>query len=181
MAGAEKSSPVVKHDFRWLGANLRLVYYGMVSVREIILGLFFFIFGMVVGTKMVKDKFDAIDSVNWIKVNGEIITAKLTPTRNQRMRADFYYVYVVNQKKIVNSRMTFSSSVSASQMLEKYPLFSTVPVYYDPADPEKSVVEPGFNGTWFDCLIPFALALYGFYLLLWNYKKYRQVEAEPAM
>jgi hypothetical protein len=148
----------------------------MVSVREIILGLFFSVLGMGFGIKMVEDKFDAIDSVNWIKVDGEIITAKLTPTRNQRMRADFYYVYVVNQKRIVNSRIGFGPSGEASKLMEKYPLFSIVPVYYDPTDPEKSVVEPGFNGTWFDCLIPFALALYGFYLLFLNYKKYGQVE-----
>ncbi len=152
------------------------------SVREIIIGLIFTIAGLLGCVGMIRENFDAINSVNWIRVEGEIITAKLTPPPGRgAVQAVFFYVYEVNQKKIVNSRMTFSSSASASQMLEKYPLFSTVPVYYDPADPEKSVVEPGFEGTWFDCLWPLLMSLLGAYVLFLNYKKYGQVEREPAI
>jgi hypothetical protein len=150
------------------------------SVREIIFGLIFMIAGSLACVGMIRENFDAINSVNWVKVDGEIITANLKHVRGG-YRADFFYAYEVNQKKIVNSRMTFSSSASASQMLEKYPLFSTVPVYYDPADPEKSVVEPGFEGTWFDCLWPLLMSLLGAYVLFLNYKKYGQVEREPAI
>lgn len=158
-----------------ISVTLKETQYKIMSIRETIFGLIFTIAGISIAIGMVRDNFDAISSVNWVRVDGEIITANLIRGSRGGYRADFFYVYSVNQKKIVNSRITFSRSVSATKMIEKYPLFSVINVYYDPDNPEKSVVEPGFDGSWFDCLIPLIMALLGGYVIFKNYKKCRHV------
>lgn len=150
----------------------------MVSVREILFGLFLTIASAIGGLSMIRDNFDAIESVKWTKHRGQIVTAEITRGGRGGYQAEFFYSYKVNQKSFVNSRIAYAGGdgklETATKLIEKYPLFSDIDVFVKPDDPEKAVVEPGFAGTWFDCLSPAIIFACGLFLLFSNYRKFKK-------
>ena len=69
--------------------------------------------------------------------------------------ADISYDYVVNDRTYVNGVVNFgavqtSDPSTARRVLKRYPVGLQVPVYYNPADPQEAVLEPGLQGgSWF--------------------------------
>lgn len=70
-------------------------------------------------------------------------------------RADISYDYVVNDRSYRNGVVNFGSlqtsdPSTARRVLKRYPVGLQVPVYYNPAEPQDAVLEPGLDGgSWF--------------------------------
>jgi hypothetical protein len=100
----------------------------------------------------------ARQSASWPTTAGEIAhsamlyqTDRTAGTGNTAAyRADVSYRYKVNGANYSSSQITladFSSTRTRAQgIVERYPDKSTVEVYYNPANPSESVLEPGSTG-----------------------------------
>jgi hypothetical protein len=121
-------------------------------------------------------------SASWAEVAGQITQSEM------KVRSDpdgttyaplVRYTYVVNGQPLVGDRISFglrgmsTSSRLAQAFTGRYPVGSTVTVYYDPAAPAGSVLERGVNKHSF---IPLAFglgfAVFGgwFALLFWLFQ-----------
>jgi hypothetical protein len=65
--------------------------------------------------------------------------------------ADVSYEFVVNDRKYKGDKVTISevstsSRSRAKKIVDRYPKRKKIPVFYDPSDPEKNVLEPGLSG-----------------------------------
>lgn len=99
--------------------------------------------------------------------------------------ADVSYDYVVNDRVYVNGVVNFGSvhtsdPSTARRVLKRYPVGLQVPVYYNPADPQDAVLEPGLDGgSWFLPIFGSVFLLVGvgiFFLLV----RMGQFMAEPV-
>lgn len=94
----------------------------------------------------------ARSSLKWPAVDGEILTseAAFDPFSGHR-RARMRYQYVVDGKPYTGSRVAFNESSifsvvsggTAAPLFQQYTAGQVVSVYYDPADPGRSVLLPG--------------------------------------
>ncbi len=92
-------------------------------------------------------------SESWPSVEGKITASKISesgPHDNRTLRAHVSYQYEVNENIHRSDRVDFNSAgMSSSQrgdiqeITRKYPVGRSVTVYYDPDDPNISVLEPG--------------------------------------
>lgn len=117
------------------------------------------IVGIVVIVVTLFDLYRAFACRSWSATQGvitlasaEIVSAyaqtrKLFSTKNQ---IDFYYDYTVNGEKHLGSRIFFGdtfislfSFLAAKGAIEKYKEGQAVTVYYNPSNPQNSVLEPG--------------------------------------
>lgn len=70
------------------------------------------------------------------------------------------YVYVVSGKAYRSNRRSFPMMSPTQQLLNKYPIDSTIPIYYDPDHPEQAVIYRGFeNGGIFTAIASSFIAL----------------------
>ena len=107
-------------------------------------------------------------SVSWPSVEGKISYARVESTRSdgkQKYRPAVKYNYVVNSKPYTGNRVTASDDLknnrgSAMDVLKNYPVGSVVPVYYDPADPVTSLLEPGIVKNVYLVLLVSAVCLF---------------------
>ncbi|MCB1138381.1 MAG: DUF3592 domain-containing protein [Leptospiraceae bacterium] len=109
---------------------------------------------------------DGLASKNWPSTEGTIIEARLEQVRNtggttsEKTIAHFFYEYSVNGEQYSSSRLNFFSisgdPVTAAKSHEPG---QAVVVYFDPENPDKSVLEPGLPGI-------FVWLAFGFGLLL---------------
>lgn len=94
-----------------------------------------------------------VDSSNWSTTTGKITSSSISdligsPAFNAvGWHFMIKYEYKVNDKSYISDRVNYSSTGSsniefAKSYVAKYPLGKSVLVYYDPAHPEKSVLEP---------------------------------------
>ena len=81
--------------------------------------------------------------------------------------ATIQYKYTVDGQEFVGDRRTFSNVRTSSvrnteKILERYPLGSSVDVFYDPDDPSSSVLEPGVGAaTYILLLVPIGFLVFG--------------------
>jgi hypothetical protein len=97
----------------------------------------------------------ARQSLSWPSTEGEIAHSAVLLQRDSsasettvvNYRADIVYRYKVNGRSYSSSKIALvdlaSSSGRAQALVERYPDQSTTEVYYNPADPAESVLEPG--------------------------------------
>jgi hypothetical protein len=103
----------------------------------------------------------AVESSRWASVNGEIVSSDIVRVPNPGQRgittgAEIQYTYSVADQVHTGTRLRFmdyaSSDDSASQARLDFPQGATVSVYYDPEQPDVSVLRPGLH--WFAVLLP---------------------------
>jgi len=92
-------------------------------------------------------------SHNWQTVQGQITTSKAIPCSRKYHRfgsqASIVYKYSVNGVSYSSNNITFALDSlttfcgNAEKIMTRYPLGKDVLVYYDPKNPEKSVLRPG--------------------------------------
>jgi len=81
--------------------------------------------------------------------------------------ATIQYKYTVDGQEFVGDRRTFSNVRTSSvrnteKILERYPLGSSVDVFYDPDDPSSSVLETGVGAaTYILLLVPIGFLVFG--------------------
>ncbi|HVW21819.1 MAG TPA: DUF3592 domain-containing protein [Opitutaceae bacterium] len=111
-------------------------------------------------------------SVRWPTATATILSSRVRASRGQRRtsyRPDIRYEYEVEGRAYPGSRVAFGGPWehdAAAQAVRRYPPGADVPVSYDPAEPARSVLEPGAGaGVWVNpgsgLLL---LALAGFFL-----------------
>ena len=137
-------------------------------------GLFFFGLFFTVGAGLaywgwtVLQKAQA--STTWPSVQGEILASDVNYWSDED--GDYYqpevtFEYTVADRRYEASRINFSSDTSyntnddAQAVTNRYPVGQTIPVYYDPTEPDTAVLEPGATAGSY-----LLLGIGGFFILL---------------
>ena len=86
-------------------------------------------------------------STSWPTVEGKIVKSEVVDGR-KTTRADIQFTYIVEGQSYRSFRVKFSQNLTtnykkANVLAERYLLGSSVTVYYDPADPNTAILEPG--------------------------------------
>lgn len=122
------------------------------------LGLFVLVFvgvGIYLILRSKRDKEKARQSLNWPATSGKVLAARMIESTSTdsdgdsstTYRAHVQYEYEVmgasytNDKVNVGMVVSTSSTKKAQETLARYPVGSTVKVYYDPNNPADSVLE----------------------------------------
>ena len=127
----------------------------------LLLPLLFIVAGGVMSFFGVRQLMRAQASTTWPTVTGVVMISELGKQMgNERdesttYSADISYDYVANDRSYVNGAISFDGVISsdpstARRLLKRYPVGKQVTVYYNPADPQDAVLEPGPTaGSWF--------------------------------
>lgn len=122
----------------------------------------------------IRNRNKAEASNTWSSVEGVITSAQIdedTDVDEDGFSSTTYtpqwqYQYTVNGNSYTGERISFGAVrgygrlKKAQEELDKYPVNSSVRVYYDPEIPEESVLVQGTGGTWL------GIFLGGFFILL---------------
>jgi hypothetical protein len=91
-------------------------------------------------------------SASWPSAQGQIVNSYVSHSTDSE-GGDSYspevtFEYTVNDQRYQDTRIKFgensySSNNRAQEVVNRYPIGQTVAVYYDPAEPETAVLEPG--------------------------------------
>ncbi|MBU0661133.1 DUF3592 domain-containing protein [Patescibacteria group bacterium] len=123
----------------------------------------------------------SIKSLNWEKSTAIIIKHDLSKyLRGRQYSLRIYYSYIVNGKEYINDQLGYPrikyTKLMADNKFQEYPLFTTVDVYYDSKDPNKSCLEPGGIDYFFIIMISFVSLLFfflGTFLIYHIFKHYK--------
>lgn len=114
----------------------------------------FFLIGATIAGFGVRTVFQARESGSWPSVQGIILSSKVTSQSDSdgtTYKPEVTYSYTVDGAKFTGNLIAYglkgsSSSRGFAQYYDsKYPEGSAVPVAYDPASPQTSVLEPGVS------------------------------------
>ena len=122
-------------------------------VKTMLLAGLFFVIGVIVLLWGITSSQSAFKSVNWPSVSGMVTDAHMSSSSDNdgtTYSAKISYSYQVNGQVYGGSRVSFgdvstSNSGDAQKVLARYPTGATVSVYYNPAAPSQTVLEPGFS------------------------------------
>jgi len=98
---------------------------------------------------------DARASASWPTIDGKVVKSEVTHSIDSdggdSYSPEITYVYIVNNEQLANKTIKFgensySSRKKAEGIAASYPVGKNVTVYYDPQQPDKSVLEPGVSG-----------------------------------
>ena len=138
--------------------------------------------GMIAFNMVALSMMKGWDSKSWSSTNGTIVSSKVktittrststsTTPRKKRTRyfPEIHYKYQVDGKEYSGDRLAFGFSnrpkEESKNIVERYPAGAHVPVYYDPDNPEESVLEPGVYAlNWLG--IVFGIGAIGFAYLI---------------
>lgn len=87
----------------------------------------------------------AVASESWPSVTGRVLSSAVRRSGRTR-RARVRYAYKVRGKELIGTRIRYLEQVTlewASTTASRYRAGTPVAVYYDPAEPRESVLEPG--------------------------------------
>jgi len=114
-------------------------------------------------------------SRSWPTASGTILDSSMEAHHNRDEDGDIkttygasiQYKYLVDGQEFQGNRRTFtnvrtSSVRNTEKILERYPLGSSVDVFYDPDDPSSSVLEPGVGaGTYILLAVAIGFFIFG--------------------
>ena len=104
----------------------------------VFMGAAFFVLG-------IKDHRLGKESVSWPSVQGTLTSESLS---NRKKRAKIFYQYEVNKVIYKNYRVNFQDDrASKKRIRDRYNPGDKLTVFYNPDDPEQSVLEPGATMT----------------------------------
>ena len=135
--------------------------------------LFPAIIAMATAVKMA----EAQRAAKWTRASGRIVRSELVKEERQGKPVKVpavEYEFTVGVHKYRGKRVSLAEVIAgpdAVGTVARYPVGTSVPVYYDPADPGKSVVDrdlpPFFRGIWvFVGVLTVAILAAGWYFLL---------------
>lgn len=105
-------------------------------------------------------------SESWPNVQGEVISER---HRLRKNRYSIFYAYEVDGVRYENSRVNFQNDkASKKEMVERYDKGARLPVYYDPQDPDESVLVPGAKASGLAIRIVAGLFCLGLGLFFWR-------------
>lgn len=93
-----------------------------------------------------------LESENWPTVEGTITVSRVRSyedsDQNTMYEADVEYDYIAKDRRLTGNRITAIAVANSSRrviedLIAPYPVGSAVTVYYDPDNPERSVLETG--------------------------------------
>ena len=127
----------------------------------VLLGIFFAVQGVLEWDRAAK-------SASWPTVAGTVTRSEVTSHRSSTKgrtttsyHAHIEFDYAVDGKALHGNRRTYkvmaSSQSAANEAVAAYPVGRSVTVSYDPQDPERAVLEPGWD--WSNA-IPIAVGLF---------------------
>jgi hypothetical protein len=133
----------------------------------IIVCLIFFGIGIGMLVKLAKHYGKLQQSKNWLSTNGKIISSDLDAQistdddgyQTTTYLAKVFFTYEVNGNSYESDRVNFDYGMRTSNvrkpqsLVEQYPTGSDVTVYYDPENPQQSVLEKRVNGTFTTILV----------------------------
>jgi len=133
----------------------------------IIVCLIFFGIGIGMLVKLAKHYGKLQQSKNWLSTNGKIISSDLDAQistdddgyQTTTYLAKVFFTYEVNGNSYESDRVNFDYGMRTSNVrkpqsvVEQYPTGSDVTVYYDPENPQQSVLEKRVNGTFTTILV----------------------------
>lgn len=138
--------------------------------------LLFLVVGLILLVIGARQLYQGEQSKAWPTVQGKIAVAELgkrvdrdsdNSTVSTTYSADISYDYIVDDVAYVNGDLHFGSvsssdPSSARRLLQRYPVGKVVTVYYNPAQPQQAVLEPGIAGvTWILPVIGLIFAVVG--------------------
>lgn len=93
----------------------------------------------------------SLQTADWVSTSGAIIESRIVPVaRRGPDEAALKYRYVVAGRPMLGDRigyMRFSTEAGARRLVDSLPVGAAVLVYYDPANPERSVLQRGGTTT----------------------------------
>lgn len=108
--------------------------------------IFLFVFGGVTALGGIKLINNARESLYWPKAEGIITQSFMDRDRHRRHYANIKYSFTVNGQKITGFQISAKEmNKSSEELLKEYPVGKKVTVYYDPDNPENSLLEPGYS------------------------------------
>ncbi len=133
----------------------------------IIVCLIFFGIGIGMLVKLAKHYGKLQQSKNWLSTNGKIISSDLDAQistdddgyQTTTYLAKVFFTYEVNGNSYESDHVNFDYGMRTSNVrkpqsvVEQYPTGSDVTVYYDPENPQQSVLEKRVNGTFTTILV----------------------------
>ena len=125
--------------------------------------------------KIGSDILKAQKSRSWPTASGTVLDSGMEANQSRDEDGDIkttygatiQYKYTVDGQEFVGDRRTFSNVRTSSvrnteKILERYPLGSSVDVFYDPDDPSSSVLESGVGAaTYILLLVPIGFLVFG--------------------
>ncbi|MCX8124995.1 MAG: DUF3592 domain-containing protein [Spirochaetes bacterium] len=116
--------------------------------------IFLFVFGAVltlVGIKLIQN---ARQSLYWPKAEGVITQSFMDWDRHRQQFANIKYTFTVNGEEITGFQISAKDmNKSNEDLLKEYPVGKKVIVYYDPENPENSLLEPGYSWQSYQALV----------------------------
>jgi hypothetical protein len=117
----------------------------------LLVGTGFALFGLYMFKYALASYQKAIASLNWPCIDGKLVKVHLWGRRNvdgemkEVRNLDVAYNYKVLEKEFSGNAVTFYTLVfpETTEFATRHPVNSTIPVYYNPADPAESVLIPG--------------------------------------
>ena len=134
----------------------------------------------------VSEIIDAHSSTGWPSTTGIVLRSQVlisehtTSRSNQTSQTDEYYSpdiayrYVINGDTYRNDNIRYGLATNkpdAEELVRQYPVGNTAEVFYDPDDPKKSVLQPGyFGGLAFFPIMGLIATLFGLFAgwFLWG-------------
>ncbi len=124
-----------------------------VGIIFLFLGLISLAIGISMGVEGLKAK-------RWPRAKGRIIKSKITELRSKskiriaRLCLELEYLYLVGEKIFEGHRYDtgwrcFASEDHIKNIIENYPVGKEVLVYYNPQNPQRSLLMPGLNWSVF--------------------------------
>lgn len=141
------------------------------------------IVGLIIVFNTVGSIMSANDSKTWTPVQATIVSSTIKESwhkGNCTEGANIEYKYSVSDELIVGNLIRFGGVTSAfgdnvSKYLRKYKKGNKAVVYYNPDNPEESVLEPGIHTSmWYPCIFGICLIGLGFWLVLVGVKMFRE-------
>lgn len=123
-------------------------------LQSILLLLLFFAIGAVIMFFGWRTVANAQASASWPSVPGQVISSTVTRQSDSDGSVSFSpevsYRYQVGSQSYQGRRIKFGENAygfraRAQSVADRYPVGHSVSVYYDPADPNLSVLEPGVS------------------------------------
>ena len=145
----------------WIGVAVVLLMFvfAALGLRRWIVWLFALaIPGLVVGVILGKLR-EVREAAAWKEAPGRIIRSEATSVEREGKAlkaAAIDYEFTIALKPVRGSRVSIGEILPGSprvdEVLKRYPAGTSVPVFYDPANPGRSVIErelpPNFNAIW---------------------------------
>jgi hypothetical protein len=116
--------------------------------------IFLFVFGSIITLAGIKLINNARESLYWPKAEGIITQSFMDWDRHRRQYANIKYSFTVNGQKITGFQISAKEmNKSNEDLLKEYPVGKKVIVFYDPENPENSLLEPGYSWQSYQALV----------------------------